>query len=123
MSVSIPWRSHVPWRLHRTWRGYLSAVRQRLAGDDLAPFYRTGPGCMAIMAEMGPDAFPAIVDTVDETAFAAAAHTTHTMRYQDVSIALSAGDLIHIDGYAYKVICIPRRINTLERQAQLALQP
>lgn len=122
MSTAITWRAHVPWLVHRTWRGYLSAVRQRLVGDDLAPFYRTGMGRLAVLVELGAQAFAGIVSTVDDTAFAAAAHTTHTLRYQDASVGLAAGDLLSIDGAAYKVIGVPRRLNALERQAQLALQ-
>lgn len=123
MSASITWRSHVPWRIRRTWRGYLASAKQRFAGDDLAPFYRTGAGCLAILVARGVDAFAAIVDTVDDTAFSAAAHTTHTLRYPDASVTLATGDLITIDGGAYKVVGVPRRINSLERQANLALQP
>ena len=89
---------------------------------DLTPFYDTGPAGFANSVTLGAATFPAILDTADAAAYALAPHTTHTLRVQNFT-AIAANDLLTIDGRTYKVIDTPRRINTAERVASLALQP
>ena len=79
--------------------------------DNLAYFYDTGA-----------TTFAGHLDTVGENAFDAAATTTHTLRYQ-ASMLLSAGDLVTINAVNYKVIGVPRQLNTAERLAHLVRQP
>ena len=86
--------------------------------DNLAYFYDTGPFGLATLCALGATTFAGHLDTVGENAFDAAATTTHTLRYQD-SMLLSAGDIVTINAVNYKVIGVPRQINTAERLAHL----
>ena len=90
--------------------------------DNQAYFYDTGPFGLATLCALGATTFAGHLDTVGENAFDAAATTTHTLRYQD-SMLLSSGDIVTINAVNYKVLGVPRQINTAERIAHLVRQP
>jgi hypothetical protein len=83
---------------------------------------RHRPFGLATLCALGATTFAGHLDTVGENAFDAAATTTHTLRYQD-SMLLSAGDIVTINAVNYKVLGVPRQLNTAERLAHLVRQP
>jgi len=107
--------------LQECWRFLVDAIAAVFA-ENLAYFYDTGPFGLATLCALGATTFAGHLDTVGENAFDAAATTTHTLRYQD-SMLLSAGDIVTINAVNYKVIGVPRQINTAERLAHLVRQP
>jgi len=85
--------------------------------------YDTGPTGFAAAVVLGETTFPGLLDSIDQDAFAAAAHTTHTLRYQSASATLTHNAIVQIDGASYKVVGVTHRINAQERRALLALLP
>lgn len=67
----------------------------------------------------GSLAFAARHSLADRDAFGVAIVATHTLRYLDQSPPLAKGELLNIDGVAYRVIEPPRRLNAFEWAAEL----
>jgi len=62
--------------------------------------------------------FQAFLDSADAAAWDSARIGTHTLRYLDTA-NLVTGDALTIDGIAYKVAALPKRINAREFVADL----
>ena len=85
---------------------------------DAGVFYRSG---LTETVETARGTFEAFLDTAEADVFNEASISTHSLRYQSNDAVLT-GEVITVDGLSYKVIGLPRRINSGEYTADLVKQ-
>jgi hypothetical protein len=102
--------------------GMLSGGQVPAPAFPTAPFYDLEPLGFALPCAVGITSFPGILHTVDAMSFDAAAHSTHTLRYQD-DVNIAPNSMITVAGVNYKALSVPRKINRAEMLASLVIQP
>lgn len=119
--MSTSWRPALAWRpAALTWQGLVP-------DDDPAdPFasmldllYTPAPYGFARTCLVEGASFDALIDTVDALSFDAVAVGTHQIRYRSRTATLATGATLSIDRAHYRVLGVPKQINTDESLAQL----